>query len=130
MLASITRLRLRSFLYLLPFIISSRRIARQAEIMPGNRGIRLRKTRGLAFWTLTLWEDREAMEFFRGSGAHRRAMPKLKHWCDQAAVASWETQGEDFPDWNEAEQKLAQQGRPSLLFHPSYEHAQGRIVVD
>jgi len=56
-LASVTRLRLRSFLYLIPFIIYSRRAARQAGTTEGNRGVRLRKSNGLAFWTLTLWEN-------------------------------------------------------------------------
>lgn len=130
MLVSVTRLRLRSVVYLLPFIIASRRITRQAKNAPGNLGIELRKTRGLAFWTLTLWESRESMDSFRASGAHRSAMPKLKHWCDQAAVASWEPPGNELPDWNEAQQNLAERGRLSSVLHPSPEHAQGRVVVD
>ncbi len=130
MLVSVTRLRLRSVVYLLPFIIASRRIARQAENSPGNLGIELRKTRRLAFWTLTRWQNRETMASFRGSGPHRRAMPKLKRWCDQAAVASWESGDEAFPDWNQAQQRLAECGRLSAVLYPSPEHAQGRIVVD
>lgn len=130
MLASVTRLRLRSFIFLLPFIVNSSRIARQAENSSGSRGVRLRRTRGLAFWTLTLWDDCEAMESFRQSGAHRSAMPRLKNWCDQAAVASWETRGEDLPDWSEGSQKLAEEGRLIPVLHPSPEHAQGRIIVD
>ena len=130
MLLSVTRLRLRSFLYLPSFIIASRSITRQARNTPGNLGIELRKTRGLAFWTLTRWQNRESMASFRGSGAHRKAMPKLKRWCDQAAVASWETDDEVFPDWNEARQRLAERGRLSLVLYPSPDHAQGRVVVD
>ncbi|MDX1529678.1 MAG: hypothetical protein R3337_13705, partial [Gammaproteobacteria bacterium] len=102
MLVSVTRLRLRSFICLLPFIITSRRITLQAGNTPGNLGIELRRTRELAFWTLTRWQNRKARAFFRGSGAHRKAMPRLKRWCDQAAVASWETADEAFPDWNQA----------------------------
>ena len=129
-MVSVTRLRLRSVVYLLPFIIVSRRIARQAKNTPGNLGIELRKTRRLAFWTLTRWQNRETMASFRGSGAHRRAMPRLKRWCDQAAVASWEAGEEALWDWNEARQRLAERGRLSSVLHPSPEHAQGRIVVD
>lgn len=130
MLASVTRLRLRSFLYLIPFTIYSRRAARQALGIEGNRGVRLRKTKGLAFWTLTLWENRAAMESFRRSGAHRSAMPKLQHWCDQGVVASWETQADEFPSWEEGRQKLSESGRLSRVLHPSPEHAAGRIVID
>lgn len=130
MLASITRLRLRSVVYLLPFIIGSRRIARQARHAAGNGDVRLRKTAGMAFWTLTLWESIELMQSFRRSGAHRRSMPKLQRWCDQAAVASCGTQGDDFPDWGEGRQKLLEAGRLSKLLHPSPEHIKGGIVVD
>lgn len=130
MLASVTRLRLRSFIFLLPFIFNSRRIARQAENTAGNRGVRLRKTIGLTFWTLTLWDDRMTMRSFRQSGAHRSAMPKLQYWCDQAAVASWEMQGEELPDWSEGRQKLADEGRLIRVLHPSPDHSQGHIVVD
>lgn len=130
MLASVTRLRLRSFRYLLPFIIHSRRIARQAEAAAGNRGVRLRKTRGLAFWTLTAWDDRESMQSFRRSGAHRTAMPKVQHWCDQSVVASWQLDSDQFPDWTEGRRQLMDNGRLSRVLHPSPEHAQGRIVVD
>ena len=130
MLASVTRLRLRSLRYLLPFLINSRKIARQAEASAGNRGVRLRKAEGLAFWTLTLWDNREAMESFRRSGAHRTAMPKVRHWCDQAAVTSWETPGDGVPGWEEGTRRLEQSGRLSRVLHPSPEHAAGRIVVD
>lgn len=130
MLASVTRLRLRSFLYLIPFIIYSRRAARQAGTTEGNRGVRLRKSNGLAFWTLTLWENRATMESFRRSGAHRGAMPKLQHWCDQSVVASWETQADEFPSWEEGRRKLAESGRLIRVLHPSLEHAAGRIIVD
>ena len=130
MLHAVTRLRLRSVVYLLPFVIASRRIARQARNTPGNLGIALRKTRGLAFWSLTRWQNLESMASFRNSGAHRKAMPKLNRWCDQAAVASWEAGDEVFPDWNEARRRLSQGGRLSSVLHPSPEHAQGRIIVD
>lgn len=48
---SVTRLRVRSARFLLPFLWQAVRSALQAKRSRGNLGVRLRKTRGLAFWT-------------------------------------------------------------------------------
>src|SRR5260370_18460992 len=43
-----------------------------------------------SFWTRTLWKDQQAMRTFMTSGFHRRVMPKLLIWCDEAALRSEE----------------------------------------
>lgn len=98
MFVSATRSRLRSGFYLLGFFLATTAIQRQAKSAAGNEGLQVRKTQGLAFWTLTFWSDRSAMGRFRVSGAHRKAMPKLRKWCDQAVVGSWETSADNPPD--------------------------------
>ena len=56
----------------------------------------MRKTNGLAFWTLTMWQSPKAMSAFLLASPHKEAMQKLPYWCDEAAfgpaarhAASW-----------------------------------------
>jgi hypothetical protein len=60
---------------------------RQAKRTPGNLGVRVRKTNRLAFWTLAMWRDNQAIKTFVPASPHREAMQKLPHWCDEAAFA-------------------------------------------
>lgn len=130
MFVSITRLRLRSVRFFLPFVWHSRRSARQAEASAGCRGVRLRKTSGLAFWTLTGWDSEDAMKAFRGRSPHREIMAKLPHWCDEAAVGHWIHQGDELPSWEAGVERLAAEGRLSRVLHPSAEQKAGRISVE
>jgi quinol monooxygenase YgiN len=85
-LISVTRLRVRSPLYISQFLWHTFKSARQAERADGFLGGRLLVNRRKVFWTLTAWESEAAMNFYRTNAAHRAAMPKLPHWCDEAAV--------------------------------------------
>jgi len=51
------------------------------------------------FWTLTVWEDENAMRTFRGSGAHSQVMPRLAEWCDEASYAHWTSPDDAVPMW-------------------------------
>jgi hypothetical protein len=55
---------------------------------------------------MTIWQDEAAMKTYRNSGAHLKAMPKLRQWCDQSATARWQQNQAVFPSWQEAEQRL------------------------
>ena len=59
------------------------------------------------------------MRSFMRSGAHRRAMPYLARWCDEAAVAHWIQDIATPPAWQEAHRRLQQRGRRSRVDHPS-----------
>jgi hypothetical protein len=124
---SITRLRLRSTFYELPFIWHAVRSRMQAERAEGCLGIAVRRHRG-AYWTMTLWRDAVSMRAFMLSGAHRNAMPKLAGWCDEAAVGHWEQEAQTMPAWAEAEDQLARNGRTSLIANPSPAHAAGNTM--
>ena len=54
---AVTRLRLRSARFFLPFAWQALRSQIQAKAAPGNLGINLRRADG-AYWTLTLWRER------------------------------------------------------------------------
>jgi hypothetical protein len=122
MIVSITRLHLRSARYLLPFVVYALRSARQAKRSAGNvASDQLRDRRG-GFWTRTVWADEASLRAFMSAGAHRKAMPKLLDWCDEAAVVRWEQESPALPAWDEAHRRLVTAGRRSKVRHPSPAH--------
>jgi Domain of unknown function (DUF3291) len=122
MIASVTRLRVRSFLYLPAFLWMTYRSQRQVGRASGFRGGKLLVDRKQTYWTLTMWEDERAMKSFRGSGAHAQVMPKLVEWCDEAAYAHWASASNSIPDWPEAHERLIKEGRLSRVAYPSPDH--------
>jgi hypothetical protein len=132
MLASVTRLRVRAFVYLPAFLWMTFRSQRQVSRAKGFAGGRLLIDSHRTYWTLTVWESELAMKQFRGSGAHARVMPKLMNWCDEASYAHWTINKETViegttdagivPSWPEAYAHLASEGRLSRVEHPSPDH--------
>ena len=128
-LVSITRLRLRSILFFLPFVLRAQASNRQATNTPGCRGVLTRKTRGLTFWTLSLWDDEKSMRAFLRGSPHREAMPKLAQWCDEASVGHWVQECGDFPGWDAATRLMQAHGHLSRVLHPSSAHSAGVMNV-
>jgi hypothetical protein len=77
----------------------------------------------LTFWTMTLWPGEADMRSYRNADAHKKAMAKLQHWCDEASIVHWMQEGEDFPPWHQAWERLRAEGRVSRVKHPSPYHA-------
>ena len=126
---AVTRLHLRSPRFLLPFFLHTHRSHRQATNAPGNLGMRVSKTNGLAFWTLTLWRDTAAMRSFVIASPHKETMQKLADWCDKAAFAHWDQESNELPAWNITTEKLRTMGHLATVLHPSDKHKAGEIVV-
>jgi heme-degrading monooxygenase HmoA len=126
-LVAVTRLRIRSYRFLVPFAWHAWRSSRQAKHAAGNLGVQVRKVDGIAFWTLTVWQDDAAMRAYRNAPPHRSAMPKLLEWCDEAAVAHWHQASAELPGWDTAERRLAESGRVSRVNHPSADQQAGRL---
>lgn len=126
---SVTRLRLRSFLYLPAFFWHAIPSMAQAKQAAGNLQTVTRRQGTTVFWTLTVWEDEASMRAYMTSGAHRQAMPKLVQWCDEAAVVHWRQDRSALPTWETAAQHLQQSGRLTPLPHPSMAHAAGTIEL-
>jgi len=124
---SVTRLHLRALRFLPAFAIQAARAQRQARDTDGCLGVKVRKSRGLAFWTLTLWRDEACLRRFMSWQPHRSAMRDLANWCDEAAVVRWESGAPTSPGWDEAALRLGKYGRLSALKHPSADHLAGRI---
>ena len=126
---SVTRLRVRSFVYLPPFFWYTFWSIRQAERSAGFLGGRLTVNAKYVFWTVTAWEDGAAMNAYRTGGAHRRAMPKLIEWCDEASVVHWTQQGAEIPAWQHAHQRMVKEGKLSKVNRPSDDQREGRIAA-
>lgn len=124
---SVTRLRLRSLRYLLPFVWHSFRSLRQAKRAPGNISAQAARLPDGAFWTLSSWDSAKSMSAYRNSGAHRRAMPKLLEWCDEASVGHWEQESSELPGWDEAHRRMVETGRLSKVNHPSARQKAGEM---
>jgi len=119
---SLTRLRVRSLRYLLQFVWQALKTGRQAETSAGFLGGRLLRESKNTFWTITAWEHEAAMRAYRNAGAHRTVMPKLLDWCDEAAIAHWNQESPELPDWLAAHQRMMKDGRSSKVNHPSPAH--------
>jgi quinol monooxygenase YgiN len=116
---SITRLRLRNAWQLPRFIWLTLPAAKQARQAPGNLGMEALRDANLAFWTKSAWTDQAAMLAYMTSGAHRTAMPVLKHLCDEACGIHWEQESVVMPTWQEAHARLVQGARYVFVTKPS-----------
>lgn len=121
MLASVTRLRVRSAKHLPVFLWNTFLTQRQVIHAAGFLGGRLLVDAHRTYWTLTVWENAPAMKAFRSSGAHSQVMPRLMGWCDEASYAHWET-ALPVPSWPEAYEHLVTDGRLSRVANPSADH--------
>jgi hypothetical protein len=124
---SVTRLHLRSLRYFPLFAWYALTITRQVQRAPGFLDGQLATEKLHGFWTITAWTDEAAMRAYRDTGAHRRAMPKLLHWCDEASVLHWQQDGPDLPEIPEAVRRMVAEGRLSKVMHPSPAHAAKQI---
>jgi hypothetical protein len=119
---SITRLRIRSLRFLLPFSINTLRTTKQVKGAHGFLGGMLLVDRRLTFWTATLWQEQANARRYMTSGSHSKAMPKLLDWCDEASVVHWFQEDLAAPDWHEIDHRMRTEGRPSKVRHPSPDH--------
>ena len=120
---SLTRLRIRSIYFVPLFVIYALRTLDQVKKAPGFQDGALLRDRSWTFWTMTAWESQESMLTFMTTGSHKRAMPRLLHWCDEASVAHWTQAEMALPSWSEADQRMRKSGRISKVLHPSPRHA-------
>lgn len=116
---SLTRLRLRALRFYPPFIWHTMANVRQLTRSDGFLDGLLASEGGAAFWTITAWRDEEAMLAFRDTGAHRTAMAKLAHWCDEASVARFEQETSQLPTCAEAASYMKTKARLSKVRYPS-----------
>jgi hypothetical protein len=119
MFISLTRLRVRSFRFVPPFLLYTFRSLRQVKKAAGFARGELLADRSWTFWTMTAWDSHESMRRFMTTGSHLRAMPHLLHWCDEASVAHWNQAETTLPSWVEADKRMREDGRVSKVLNPS-----------
>jgi hypothetical protein len=125
---SVTRLHLASVWSFPGFLVYTLASSRQARRSPGFITGWLTNDSEWAFWTSTVWQSADAMRAFRNSGVHRKAMPKLLHWCDEASFAHWEQATDIPPVPDVAYDRLAREGKLSKVAAPSARHQAGERV--
>jgi len=130
MIVSLTRLRVRAWRYMPGFIWYTYRSKQQLVRSPGFVVGQLANAPSRTFWTTTAWTDEAAMKRFRDADWHKRAMPKLLEWCDEASVARWTQDTSDLLTAADMLEKMTASGRTSKVRNPSAGHAAGQTVPD
>jgi hypothetical protein len=125
---SITRLRIRSWLFFPAFMFDAVRSARQAQAAEGNLAVKVLRDAHSVWWTSTAWDAEASMRKFMTARPHGPAMRKLLHWCDEASVVNWTQTEAALPTWSEAHRRMQSEGRPSKVNHPSPGHTAGIIT--
>jgi hypothetical protein len=120
---SLTRLRIRSIRFLPWFALHASHTLKQVRKAAGFQGGALLQDRSLTFWTMTAWDSEASMREYMTTGSHKKVMPRLLHWCDEASVAHWAQQDATLPSWTDADKRMREIGRASKVLHPSPQHA-------
>jgi len=116
---SLTRLRVRSIVYLPAFILANEASVRVIKKIPGFIEGKELIDKHLTFWTITVWESEQAMKHFRNNDPHKKAMRKLPDWCNEGAYAHWTQEDEVIPEWNILYGRLLKEGRLTKIKRPS-----------
>jgi hypothetical protein len=127
MFVSVTRLHLISPFYLPAFLWNTLLSSLQLINTPGFKGGKILRDAKQTFWTMTAWEEQAAMKIYRNEGAHRKVMPKIQEWCDEAWVVHWQQEDSNLPSWGEVHQRMLTEGYPTKLSQPSPAHIQRYI---
>jgi hypothetical protein len=101
----------------------------QAKNAEGNLGIRLRKTGGLRFWTLTIWENENALKAYRNIILRGKVMLRARHWFDENSAAHWEQESTGMPSWEDAASLLKEHGHLSKVDQPSGTQKSGQVDI-
>jgi Domain of unknown function (DUF3291) len=120
---SLTRLRIRSIRFLPSFVLQALAANKQVKKAVGFQGGALLNDKHWTFWTMTAWDSQESMRAYMTTGPHKKAMPHLLHWCDEASVAHWMQEETALPSWTEADRRMRASGRASKVLNPSPRHA-------
>jgi hypothetical protein len=94
----LTSLPLKGFRGTLALMRRSRGVATQLGNTPGLVGFSFRaKPLRHRFWTLSAWEDEEALMTFVGKPPHRNAMDALGPFMAKTSFTRWKVPGTEIP---------------------------------
>ena len=103
-LALLSYLPLKGYRKIIDMIRRSQSISSQLGQTPGLIGFTfLAKFLRHRFWTLSAWEDEQALMAFIGKAPHREAMTGLQPYMGETAFVRWRVKGADLPlRWDDA----------------------------
>ena len=114
--AMVSYLPLNKFRALPKFMLYTRQIQRQLAESEGLIGYSMdANVVGKEFWTLSVWEDAEALRRFVHRNPHDETMTALLPDMGQTAFVRWQAKGSSVPpDWSAAKERVRSQ-QPSTL---------------
>jgi heme-degrading monooxygenase HmoA len=124
---SMTRLKLKSAIYLLPFSIQNEQVIRQIRTSRGFLKGKELATPNLSMWTATLWDSQEDLRVFYLSGSHKKAMKNISEWSSEAVSGHQEIDSIELPAWDNIRLQLLSIGHFINLKESSFAHQEGMI---
>ena len=120
---SMTRLKLKSVIYLLPFGIQNEQVIRQIRTSHGFLKGKELAALDLSMWTATLWDSQESIKAFYFSSFHKDAMKNISVWASEAVTARREIDSfQELPSWEEIRNELMKAGHFTPLQDTSSAH--------
>jgi hypothetical protein len=116
---SMTRLRLKSPLYLLPFFIQNEKIVSQLRASQGFVKGKVLAAPNLSMWTVTLWASDQDIKAFHLNGEHGETIEKIDEWSSDSARCHKLTESNELPSWENVRLQLIKSGRFRDLKEPS-----------
>lgn len=106
-----SRLEVRSFKDVPRFFLQSLVAWKQVRSAPGALGASLiAEPLKRTFWTLSAWEDKQALYTYAKTEPHNSIMKGLRSTMRQSVFTFWESPVADLPiRWSEAKGRLAEQ---------------------
>jgi quinol monooxygenase YgiN len=115
----VTRLRLRDPNLLDEFFTHAAAVLEQATKSAGNLGVDALADAGDAWWSVSAWRDRSAIDAYLGAEPHLSSATMLNHFCDEASFVDWDQPDALLPDWQTSWRRLTTDGRSAELTSPS-----------
>jgi hypothetical protein len=99
-----TELHVRRFWRIFEFTVLSTRSMHQAKKAAGCMYASARLKGWRIGFTLSAWENKEAMLQFRNTGAHKKAMLRIRKLSIRYKTVRWES--DTLPSWQQAAENL------------------------
>ncbi|MEH0448539.1 MULTISPECIES: DUF3291 domain-containing protein [unclassified Streptomyces] len=108
-----SRFEVRSFKDVPRFFLKSLAAWKQVSGAPGAYGASLiAQPLKRTFWTLSAWEDKDALYTYARTEPHKSIMTGLRSTTKDSVFTFWQVPAADLPvDWTDARRRLAEQSR-------------------
>jgi len=116
---SLTRLRVRSVIYLPRFLSTNEASIKAIKKLDGFIAGKELIDKSLTFWTITVWESEKAMKAFRNNEPHKYAMRRLPDWCNEGSYMHWLQEDTTMPAWPQLHHKMITEGKITKVRYPS-----------